>query len=298
MDEAAAERRRPRRFVRKLLISKFSILSPGVCPADGPKRPRRTPRTGITRKTPVGKRSRTQFADAIVDPASAAGSVEHKGRTYYFCSTHLHRKFQADPDRFTAEPLAASTPILPTLTVIEQPGRGTQTRGRGRFTPSRPGQLYLPHAPGDRERPPRFMPDLRDGAGTDECWGGERRRSRAARHEPPVLDLLALTVPLRLAVDVGDGARTLAFEHPVGPGLVRLQFLLAAPVVLWGGLPFFKRGWRSVVNRNSNMFTPDLLWGPGRRLFYSAVAAVSPGVFPESFRVIMARLPSISSRQR
>lgn len=61
------------------------------------------------------------------------------------------------------------------------------------------------------------------------------------------------------------------------------QFGLAAPVVLWGGWPFFVRGWRSVQTLNLNMFTLIAL-GVGVAFVYSLVATVAPGVFPETFR--------------
>jgi len=62
-----------------------------------------------------------------------------------------------------------------------------------------------------------------------------------------------------------------------------LQFALATPVVLWGGLPFFQRGWASVVNRHLNMFTLIAL-GVGVAYTYSVVATLAPGIFPMSFR--------------
>ena len=65
-----------------------------------------------------------------------------------------------------------------------------------------------------------------------------------------------------------------------GPFLVWIQFALAAPVVLWGGLPFFERGWASLKNRNLNMFTLISL-GTGTAFVFSALAAIFPGRFPE-----------------
>ncbi len=62
-----------------------------------------------------------------------------------------------------------------------------------------------------------------------------------------------------------------------------IQFALASPIVLWGGLPFFERGWASVVSRNLNMFTLIAI-GTGVAYLYSVVATVAPGVFPETFR--------------
>jgi Cu+-exporting ATPase len=62
-----------------------------------------------------------------------------------------------------------------------------------------------------------------------------------------------------------------------------LQLLLATPVVLWAGWPFFERGWRSVVSRNLNMFTL-IAMGTGVAWLYSVVATLAPGIFPAAFR--------------
>jgi Cu+-exporting ATPase len=62
-----------------------------------------------------------------------------------------------------------------------------------------------------------------------------------------------------------------------------LQLIIASPVVLWGGWPFFERGWRSIVNRSLNMFTLIAI-GVGTAYIYSVVATVFPNLFPESFR--------------
>ena len=75
------------------------------------------------------------------------------------------------------------------------------------------------------------------------------------------------------------------------------QFALATPVVLWGGWPFFVRGWASVVNRHLNMFTLIAL-GVGAAYGYSVVATLAPGLFPASFRGHGDRSPSTSSRRR
>jgi Cu+-exporting ATPase len=61
-----------------------------------------------------------------------------------------------------------------------------------------------------------------------------------------------------------------------------LQFILSTPVVLWGGWPFFQRGWQSVRNRALNMFTL-IAMGVGVAYFYSAVVMLAPGIFPPSF---------------
>ena len=62
-----------------------------------------------------------------------------------------------------------------------------------------------------------------------------------------------------------------------------LQFILATPVVLWGGWPFFQRGWASLVNRSPNMFTL-IAMGTGTAYAYSVLATLAPGIFPDAFR--------------
>ena len=72
-----------------------------------------------------------------------------------------------------------------------------------------------------------------------------------------------------------------AFTAPWFPWL---QLALATPVVLWGGAPFFARGWRSIVTWRLNMFTLIAV-GTGTAYLYSVAATVAPGIFPESFRM-------------
>jgi Cu+-exporting ATPase len=95
---------------------------------------------------------------------------------------------------------------------------------------------------------------------------------------------LVLTLPL-LAFVMGDMLPGQPIRHAIpARWLAWLQLVLATPVVLWGGWPFFERGWASIVHRSLNMFTLIGL-GTGAAYAYSVVAAVAPGIFPESFRV-------------
>ena len=92
-----------------------------------------------------------------------------------------------------------------------------------------------------------------------------------------------LTVPL-LVMAMADMVPGAPLMHAIGaPALVWVQLALATPVVLWGGLPFFERGWASIRNRHANMFTLVAL-GTGVAYAYSVVATVAPGVFPASFQ--------------
>ena len=84
---------------------------------------------------------------------------------------------------------------------------------------------------------------------------------------------------------------------PTSPLRSWIQLLLATPVVLWGGWPFFERGWQSLVNRSLNMFTLIAL-GVGVAYLYSVVATVFPGLFPASLRDTPARWASTSRRRR
>src|SRR2546422_6418656 len=92
---------------------------------------------------------------------------------------------------------------------------------------------------------------------------------------------LALTAPV-LLLGMSDMVPTLA------PLLSRraetwIELVLSTPVVVWGGWPFFERGWASIVNRSPNMFTLISI-GTGTAYFYSLVAALLPGIFPPTFR--------------
>ena len=101
---------------------------------------------------------------------------------------------------------------------------------------------------------------------------------------------VALTVPL-LLIAMSDFVRGNPLERIVSmPVLGWVQFALATPVVLWGGWPFFVRGWQSIVNRSLNMFT---LIGLGVSVAYvfSVIAKLFPEIFPPSFRDTAGGVP-------
>jgi Cu+-exporting ATPase len=94
---------------------------------------------------------------------------------------------------------------------------------------------------------------------------------------------LVLTVPL-LVVAMGDMLPGAPLRHWVPPRVLAWgQLTLATPVVLWGGWPFFVRGWASLVRVSLNMFTLIAL-GVGVAYVYSVVATIAPVLFPPSFR--------------
>jgi P-type Cu+ transporter len=99
---------------------------------------------------------------------------------------------------------------------------------------------------------------------------------------------VGLTAPL-LAIAMGSMLWPRAVEDLIiilrinGTGLPWIELVLATPVVLWCGLPFFQRFWTSLVNRSPNMFTLIGL-GTGVAYLYSVVATIAPGIFPDSLR--------------
>ena len=94
---------------------------------------------------------------------------------------------------------------------------------------------------------------------------------------------VVLTVPV-LFLAMGELIPGVELSGLVAPHvLVWVQLVLATPVIAWCGLPFFERGWSSLVTRNLNMFTLIAL-GTGTAYLFSAVAAVAPGIFPAAFR--------------
>jgi Cu+-exporting ATPase len=93
----------------------------------------------------------------------------------------------------------------------------------------------------------------------------------------------ALTLPIALLA-LTEFLPSKPIHSRFSPHLLNwLQLIIASPVVLWGGWPFFERGWKSIVNRSLNMFTLIAI-GVGTAYIYSVVATVFPDIFPESFR--------------
>jgi Cu+-exporting ATPase len=100
---------------------------------------------------------------------------------------------------------------------------------------------------------------------------------------------LVLSLPV---VALEMGGHVLGLNRLVGQQMSNwLQMVLATPVVLWAGWPFFERGWASVKSRHLNMFTL-IAMGTGVAWIYSMVAALLPGVFPMAFRTAHGAVPA------
>jgi P-type Cu+ transporter len=214
----------------------------------------------------------------LVVPETAAGSVEHNGRTYYFCSRGCIERFRDDPARFLADGAPVPEHLVALGAVTQAPAVVSQARPAGTNTYTCP---MHPEIVSDR---PGSCPI---------CGMALEPRTLSSEDDdvdPELVDMsrrfwisLVLTIPLLLLsmAEMIPGLGLPSFLS--GRALVWIQLALATPVVVWGGFPFFERGWASLVHRKLNMFTLIAL-GTGAAYVFSAIAALAPAVFPASFR--------------
>ncbi len=228
-----------------------------------------------------------------VDPARAAGRAEHEGKTYYFCSKGCAQRFQTAPAKYLDPAYrpgmhAMHAAPAPLTLVRERPRSGAPAPSQpGTFAPSHPRTL----AP---EYTCPMHPEVRQrGPGSCPICGMALEPVEASLDEEPnheLLDMsrrfwwsLVLTTPI-LVFMVSEFLPGQPLQRAVASRVTTwIQFALASPVVLWGGWPFFVRGWSSIVSRHLNMFTLIAL-GVGAAYLFSVVATIAPDAFPESFR--------------
>ncbi|HYJ87728.1 MAG TPA: heavy metal translocating P-type ATPase [Pyrinomonadaceae bacterium] len=251
-----------------------------------------------------------------VNPNAAAGAHEHKGQTYYFCSTHCLKKFSEDPERFlnkTTEPMTpqpigighdtklAATPAAATYTCPMHP----EVRQDKPGSCPKCGMALEPvnvTAPQQKiEYTCPMHPEIvRDAPGNCPiCGMALEPRTVTLRDEEnhELKDMrrrfwvsVVLTIPL-FVIGMGDLIPGAPLERLVSPAVLPwIQLTLASPVVLWGGWPFFVRAWQSVVHRSLNMFTLIGL-GVGVAYGYSVVGTLFPDIFPHSFRAHGGTVP-------
>ena len=193
-----------------------------------------------------------------VKVAKAKHTTVHGGETYYFCNPKCLQKFEAEPARY----------LKP-----------------GDETPS------IPVAPGTIFTCP-MHPEIRQvGPGSCPICGMALEPAEVSLDDGPnheLIDMsrrmwigLAFSLPI-VALEMGGHLTSLhmLLDQKTSNWI---QLVLATPVVLWAGWPFFVRGWQSLVTRNLNMFTLIAV-GTGVAWIYSVVAVLAPGLFPAAFR--------------
>jgi Cu+-exporting ATPase len=194
-----------------------------------------------------------------VVPGEDAGHTEHDGQTYYFCSEWCLEQFKQNPAQFlettAADRHAAAGDPDAEYTCPMHP----EVRQKGPGSCPICGMALEPVSVSLEEQPNEELEDM-------------TRRFKWS---------LVLTLPI-LAGMVSEFLPGQPIQSAVPARTWNwFQFALATPVVLWGGWPFFARGWASLVTRHLNMFTLIAL-GVGAAYGFSAIATIVPGVFPES----------------
>ena len=206
-----------------------------------------------------------------VQPATAAGSYQYRGTTYYFCNPSCLNRFKADPESFlkprAAPPDAVATDALYTCPMhpeVVQHGPGACPKC---------GMALEP-----------MTVSLDDGP-NPELVDMTRRLWIAAILGAPVFllamaDMFGVFRSWHTTVFIGSTAidlSVLSFVNWIG-------LVCSTPVVFWAGWPFFERGWASIKTRQPNMFTLIAL-GIGAAWLYSAVGTIAPQLFPAALRM-------------
>lgn len=190
-----------------------------------------------------------------VDSHTAKHQMVHAGRPYYFCSAGCKEKFTADPLKYLEPALAETVDVGAIYTCPMHP----EVRQVGPGNCPICGMGLEPLMVNATGGPNHELIDM-----TRRFWIG-----------------LVLTLPVFV---LEMGGHLFGFGHLISSTTSNVvQLLLATPVVLWAGWPFFARAWQSLLTRNLNMFTL-IAMGTGVAWGYSVLATVAPGIFPQAFR--------------
>jgi len=208
----------------------------------------------------AGDGVRDPVCGMIVDPHVTPHRHPHNGHTYYFCSKGCLAKFAAQPEKYLGN-AARSVENVPEGAIYTCPMH-PQIRQVGPGSCPICGMALEPVLAGADTGPNVELIDM-----TRRFWIG-----------------LALALPVA-TLEMGGHLTNLHHYLNLTPSASNwIQMLLATPVVLWAGWPFFVRGWQSLLTRNLNMFTLIAL-GTGVAWVYSVVATLAPQIFPAAFRM-------------
>jgi Cu+-exporting ATPase len=228
-------------------------------------------RTGGLSVLPAEQKEKDPVCGMTVDPKKAAGKFEHQGKTYFFCSTRCAERFAKEPDKFLAAPGTAGMghPVS-AHQAVSTSSKKEAAHGVRYTCPMHPEIVQI--GPGSCPKCGMALEpmDIVAEEQADPEYESMRKRFWVG---------LALSLPV-LAISMFGGVTGLHLK-PEAKNAV--QLLLASPVVLWCGLPFFQRFWNSLIKRSPNMFTLIGL-GTGAAYLYSVAATLFPELFPASFR--------------
>jgi Cu+-exporting ATPase len=252
---------------------------------------------------------------------TARWTLEHEGSRWYFCCEGCLKKFQAEPARYDGTAVRREASELVSIGVVSQPvnsccgGRHSvkplspeisQRRGAKFTCPMHPEVVsdkmgacpkcgmalepMTPLAPRVEYVCPMHPEIVKDGPGSCPICGMALEPKEMTGEEPnPELEGMTRRLWISVALTLPLLAVMMLEMLPDGAGWIHsrwlgwIELVLATPVVLWCGWPFFERGWASVVHRSLNMFTLIAI-GTGAAYLYSMVAVIAPGLFPDSFR--------------
>jgi len=258
-----------------------------------------------------------------VDPSAArGGSYKYKGTDYIFCNPKCNERFRSDPEKYlspTYKPggMIASSPVvqLGGISSAASPIAGPAKKNaqsapvaaayvcpmcpdvRSPILAACPScgmalEAETPQLSSRTEYVCPMHPEfVQDHAGACPKCGMDLEPRTVSGSEGPSPELIDMSRRLRVSIAFGLPLLVLAMLHMLTPlqhalaehRVAWLQLLLASPVVLWGGLPFFQRAIASLKFRSPNMFTL-IGMGVGVSYVYSAIATLLPEIFPHSLR--------------
>lgn len=225
---------------------------------------------------------------------------EYEGRTYYFCSSYCFEKFKNKPEKYleTAEQRISETPkdistcsgyTCPMHPEIKQEKMGSCPECGMTLEPI---SISLENTKTEWICPmdPEVVSDKPGSCPKCGMALEPRVVTLQEKENPELIDMskrfkisMILTIPI-VFIAMHHMIPNFSLEHIIGLDLLRIfELVLATPVVIWCGLPFFIRAWNSVINRNPNMFTLIGL-GVAVAYVYSLIAVLFPEIFPDSFR--------------
>jgi len=202
-----------------------------------------------------------------VDPKTAAGSYDFDGVTYHFCNVSCLNRFKAAPTDFL--PKVKTDRVIPVTTIKPS----TSNDSREYTCPMHPEVIQI--GPGNCPKCGMALESKTITLDDDD-------------ENPELADMsrrfwISFALSLPLAV-IAMADMFPAIERVLQGRIITLvQLLLATPVVLWGGWPFFQRGWSSIKSRSLNMFTLIAI-GTGTAFAYSVLATLFPQIFPDAFK--------------